>query len=163
MANEETEGRMRPSGWRVPLAVAAAAAVLCYLLVGQVYGGIPPLPWTAIPTLLLLAAGEAIAAFHTRRRIRRAPGTEPIEPLSAARLVALAKASVLVAAFTGGAFAGAALFLAGRLTAPLPRQDFAVATGSLVAAAVLLIAAYLLEWSCRVPDDEDGENGPGPA
>ncbi|GAA1112363.1 DUF3180 domain-containing protein [Nocardiopsis composta] len=163
MPDNETEGRMRPSGWRVPLAVAAAAAVLCYLLVGQAYGSIPPLPWTAIPTLLLLAAGEGIAAYHTRRRIRRAPGTEPVEPLSAARLVALAKASVLVAAFTGGAFAGTALFLAGRLTAPLPRQDFTVSTGSLAAAVVLLIAAYLLEWSCRVPDEEDRDNGPGPA
>lgn len=161
----DDERRMGPIGWRVPLGTALAAAALAYLVVAQVYGSIPPLPWTAMPTLLLLAAGEVIAAVHTRRRIRRAPGTVPMEPLSAARLVALARASILVGALAAGIFAGSALYLGQRLTAPLPQQDFWMSAGTLAAALVLTGAGYLLEWACRVPDDGESAppGGPGAA
>ncbi|GAB3443743.1 hypothetical protein GCM10027570_12180 [Streptomonospora sediminis] len=152
-------GRIGPTGWRVPLGIAVVAAVLTYLVVDSVYASIPMLPWSAIPTLLLLAAAEAIAAVHTRRRIQRVPGTEPIEPLSAARLVALAKASAMFASVAIGGFAGMLTALAGRLTAVDARTDALTAGGTLLAAIVLLVAALFLEYACRVPG-EDEPNGP---
>ncbi|WP_394326757.1 DUF3180 domain-containing protein, partial [Thermobifida halotolerans] len=87
--------RLRPTGWRVPLLVTVVTGVVVFLVVRETYSSLLLLPWTAIPTLSLLALGELITAVHTRRRIRGEPGTEPVEPISAARLVALAKASIL--------------------------------------------------------------------
>ncbi|MUL41846.1 DUF3180 domain-containing protein [Streptomonospora sp. PA3] len=139
----------------MPLVIALVAGVVAYLVIDRVYGGIPMLPWSAIPTLLLLAAAEVIAAVQTRRRIRRMPGTVPIEPLSAARLVALAKASVLFAAVAAGGFAGMLAALLDRLHAVDARTDAFTAGGTLLSALVLLAAALFLEYSCRVPGDED--------
>ncbi|MDA2805640.1 DUF3180 domain-containing protein [Nocardiopsis suaedae] len=158
----DDERRMHPIGWKVPIAVAVASALAAYPLVAAFYGELPPLPWTAVPTLLLLAVGEAITGYHTRRRIRRDPGTEPVEPLSAARLVALAKASALVASLVVGVFAGMAVYLGGRLQTPLPREDFFTSLGTMAAGIVLFGAAVFLEWACRVPDD-DSEGEPGRA
>ncbi|WP_084723319.1 DUF3180 family protein [Streptomonospora alba] len=149
------EGHIRPTDWRVPVAVAAVTGVLSYLVIDRIYGSIPMLPWSAIPTLLLLAAAETIAAVHTRRRIRRVPGTEPMEPLSAARLLALAKASVVFAALAVGGFGGMLAALAERFNAVDVRADALTAGGTLLSAVVLLAAALFLEHSCRVPGDEE--------
>ncbi|GAA1752320.1 MULTISPECIES: DUF3180 domain-containing protein [Streptomonospora] len=151
------EGRIRPTGWQTPSAVAVVSAVAAFLVIDEVYGAIPMLPWSAIPTLLLLAAAEAITAVHTRRRIRRVPGTEPIEPLSTARLVALAKASAVFASIAVGAFAGMLVSLLDRLGAVDVRTDALTAGGTLLSAAVLLAAALYLEYACRVPDDSAGQ------
>lgn len=152
----ETGGGMRPTGWRLPLGTALVAAVLAVLVAGQLYTVVPMVPWSAIPTLVLLAAAELIAAFHTRRRVRRAPGTEPMEPLSAARLLALARASIVFAAAAAGFFAGVALGLADRFHVPGPRADALSAGGTTVAALVLLAAGFALEYACRVPEEPDG-------
>ncbi|MFC3522652.1 DUF3180 domain-containing protein [Streptomonospora nanhaiensis] len=150
-------GRVRPTGWRMPVVVIVLSALAGYLLVDRFYGDIPLLPWTAIPTLGLLAVGEGITAVHTRRRIRRVPGTEPMEPLSAARLVALAKASAVFASVVIGAFGGMLVVLADRLTAADVRADAFTAAGTLASGVLLLAAALFLEHACRVP----GEGQPG--
>ncbi|MBB6175003.1 hypothetical protein HNR23_005063 [Nocardiopsis mwathae] len=154
------EGGMRLTGWQLPLGIILVSGALAYVVVEAVYGRLPILPWTAIPTLLLLAAGEGIAAWHTRRRIRRVPGTEPVDPLSAARLVALAKASVIIAALVIGVFGGTALSLADRLDVPTPRADALTAFGTMLAGIVLLAVSLWLEHACRVPEDGDDSSGP---
>ncbi|WP_106585683.1 DUF3180 domain-containing protein [Murinocardiopsis flavida] len=157
MRNDDHEGSVRPTGWRLPLGVIIGAGLVSALLTNAFYGSLPILPWTMIPTLALLALGEGIAAYHTRRRIRRVPGTEPIEALAAARLVALAKASVLLASLAIGIFGGFALTLLDRLHAPAASGDALTAAGTLAAGAFLLAAALFLEYACRVPDDEDSD------
>ncbi|MBB6120888.1 DUF3180 domain-containing protein [Nocardiopsis algeriensis] len=157
--------RLRPTGWRLPLVLFVASAV-AGALVAHALPGLPLIPWSAIPTLLLLAFAEAFTARRTRRRIRREPGTEPIPPISAARLVALAKASVLVAAVFAGAFAGMALTVLDTLELPVHREVFLTGLGTAVASLLLMAAAYRLEWACRVPGDEGGNgdrNTPGTA
>lgn len=148
------EGRMRPTGWRVPLVVALAAGAVVFLVVRQVYTDLFLLPWTAIPTLALLGLGELIAGVHTRRRIRREPGTEPINALSAARLVAFAKASALFGALALGGFGGFGLALLGLLHSPHARADALVAGGTALSALFLVGAALFLEYACRVPEDD---------
>lgn len=155
MRNDDHEGSVRPTGWQLPLGVIIVGALAAALLTNSFYGSLPILPWTMIPTLGLLAIGEAIAAYHTRRRIRRAAGTVPIEALAAARLVALAKASVLLASLAIGVFGGFAIVLLDRLHAPAARGDALTAAGTVAAGAVLLAAALFLEYACRVPDDEE--------
>lgn len=157
MSKHEHEGRMRPTGWRLPLGIVVISGLLSALVVSGVYGALPILPWTMIPTLGLLALGEGIAAYHTRRRIRRAPGTLPIQALAAARLVALAKSSILLGSLAVGIFGGFALALLDRLHASAARTDALTAVGTAGAGVLLLVAAVLLEYACRVPDDEDSD------
>ncbi|RAY15364.1 DUF3180 domain-containing protein [Actinomadura craniellae] len=147
------------------LALAAVLAGLTWLLLRLLYVSLPPLPWTAVPTLGLLALGEAFTAVNLRARIRHKPGTRPVEPMMVARMAALAKASAHAAAVLGGVFAGFALYLASSLDKTVPRQDFFVSVGSFVAALLLVGAALFLEYACRVPkgpEDEDDRDRPRP-
>jgi hypothetical protein len=128
------------------------AAVVGWALTNRFYGDIPRLPWLPLVTFLLLAIAEGVTAHATRNRIARRPGTERVDPLVAARLVALAKASSLAGALFGGLYAGLAVYLLDRrdLMAAAAR-DLPVAAGGLFACAVLVGAALWLEWACRVP------------
>ncbi|MFD6949736.1 hypothetical protein A6A08_01230 [Nocardiopsis sp. TSRI0078] len=157
---EDDERRMHPTGWRVPALLAVVGGLLGVLLTNSL-SGLPPLPWSAIPTLLLLALAEAYTAGRTRRRIRREPGTEPMQPLSAARLVALAKASALFASLALGFFAGMALSVSDTLVLPTHWRVFLIALGTALSAGLLLAAALYLEYACRIPDDEEGDDPPG--
>ena len=159
MTGEEDGRRLRPTGWRTPV-LLVVVGVLSGALLATVLPGLPPMPWTAIPTLLLIAFAEAFTAGRTRRRIRREPGTEPIPPISAARLVALAKASVLAAALFGGFCTGVALTVVDGLELPAHRGVFFTALGTSLAAGVSAAAALYLEYACRVPGDEDRDDEP---
>ncbi|WP_067606270.1 DUF3180 domain-containing protein [Nocardiopsis listeri] len=154
--SDDGGGTLSPTGWRVP-SVLAALGALVGLFVANSLSGPPLIPWSAIPTLLLLAFAESYTAGRTARRIRREPGTEPIEPISAARLLALAKASALFASIAAGLFAGMALSITARLDLPTHREAFLVSLGTALAAGLLLVAALYLEHACRVPDDGEDD------
>ncbi|MFI6908462.1 DUF3180 domain-containing protein [Nonomuraea sp. NPDC050394] len=148
---------MRPTKPGVLVGIVVVLALLTWVLVRQVYSDLPVIPWTAIPTVLLLAVGEAYSAWMTRARIARKPGTKPVEPLAVARLAALAKASAYVGAVFAGIFAGFSLHTMSMLTRSTPRAEFFVATGSFLAFVVLIGAALFLEHSCRIPKDPEAE------
>ncbi|MCK2213966.1 DUF3180 domain-containing protein [Actinomadura sp. ATCC 31491] len=131
--------------------ILVVVALLTWAVVHQFYSDLPLLPWTAIPTVLLLALGEGYSAWATKARIDRKPGTKPVEPLAVARLAALAKASAYAGAAFGGLFAGFALHTVQILDRETPRSEFFVAAGSFVACVVLVVAALYLEHACRVP------------
>ncbi|MEU5876923.1 DUF3180 domain-containing protein [Spirillospora sp. NPDC047279] len=149
---------MKPT--RVPflIGLVAIATLITWAVLRTAYISLPPLPWTALPTLLLLALGEAVTGVNILRRIRRKPGTKPVEPLVVARMAALAKATALAASVLGGVFAGFTLSLIDALDKPTPRHDFFVSGGTFLAALVLVGAAYFLEYACRVPKDPDAED-----
>ncbi|GGS75408.1 membrane protein [Planobispora rosea] len=148
---------MRPSRPGVLAGIVIVVAALTWVLLKQLYGSLPIVPWTAIPTVLLLAIGEAHTGWMARARIHRKPGTRPVEPLAVARLVALAKASAHGGAVFAGVFAGFALYTAGQLDKETPRQDFFITGGSFVACVVLVCAALYLEHCCKVPKDPDDD------
>jgi hypothetical protein len=145
---------------RIPaLAVTLiAVAVVTWVIVRFLYVSLPLLPWTMVPSLLLLALGELYTALVTRARIQRKPGTKPVEPLVAARLAALAKASAYAAAVLAGVFGGMAIYLLSSLDKPTPRRDFYVSGGTTLAAIVLIAGALILEHACRVPKGPEDEN-----
>lgn len=164
MSRDEEQGTLAPTGWRVPLMLAVVGAVLGFLFT-ETLSNLPLLPWSAIPTMLLLALAEAYTAGRTRRRIRRARGTEPMEPLSAARLLALAKATALFAALALGFFVGMAASVWETFALPTHREVFFTALGTGAASGVLLAAALYLEYACRVPEGngEEQDDPPGTA
>jgi hypothetical protein len=154
---------VKPTRLPVLAATLIAVAAVTWLFIRFLYGSLPLLPWTMVPSLLLLALGELYTAFVTRSRIQHRPGTKPIEPLVAARLAALAKASAFGAAVLAGVFAGMSAYLAGSLDKPTPRRDLYVSGGTALAALALVVAALVLEHACRVPKGPEDEDRQHPA
>ncbi|WP_336207497.1 DUF3180 domain-containing protein [Nonomuraea sp. LPB2021202275-12-8] len=146
---------MRPTRPGVLVAVVVVIALITWMLVQQFYSDLPLVPWTAMPTVLLLAVGEAYSAWMTKARIDRRPGTKPAEPLAVARLAALGKASAYGGAVFAGVFAGFALHTLQLLTRETPRSEFFVSTGSFLSCVVLIAAALFLENACRIPKDPE--------
>ncbi len=143
---------MKPTRSSTLAVVAVVFALLVWLLLKAVYSNLPPLPWTGVPALLLAAAAEAWIGRDLRARITGRRAGKPAEPLFVSRMVALAKASALVAAVVAGLAAGFDIYLSGTLTASVPREDAVTAAVTLAAAVLLACAALFLEYCCRVPD-----------
>ena len=115
-------------------------------------------PWTLPTGLLLVAVGLGVTVLSWRRRLAGAPRARAVDPLAAARLVGLAKASSHVGAAVAGAYAGYAVYL-------VPDADMwgnrLWATALTAGAAVLVvIAGLLLERILRVPDQDDRTTAP---
>src|SRR5690349_3632892 len=145
---------MKPTRVSTLVAVAVACAALGWLLLRTLYAKLPPLPWTGVPALLIAALAEAWTGRDIKARIaRRGEGVKPVAPLFVSRMVALAKATSLAAAIIAGFAAGFDIYLAGSLSASVPRQDALTAAITFAAAVVLACAALYLENCCRVPED----------
>ena len=147
---------MKPTRVSTLAVVAVVCAALGWLLLRTLYAKLPPLPWTGVPALLIAALAEAWTGRDLKARIAgRRQGAKPVAPLFVSRMVALAKATSLAAAIIAGFAAGFDIYLAGSLSASVPRQDALTAVITFVAAVVLACAALYLENCCRVPEDPD--------
>jgi hypothetical protein len=140
--------------------VAICSAVVGWLVALTSFGSLPPLPWTAVPALGLLAFAELALARNLRSRLPGGrPGMKPIDPLVVPRIVALAKASSVAASVFGGLAAGFGIYTLASLDKPAPRHDGLVTVFTALAAIALVAAALYLERCCRSPeppeDDED--------
>jgi hypothetical protein len=152
---------VKPTRPVVLIVLVVAVGAITWAVLGFTYVSLPPMPWTAVPTLLLLALGEAATGFNVRARIQRKPDTKPVEPLVVVRMAALGKASAHAAAVLVGVFGGFVGYLGSSLDKPTPRSDFFVSVGTFLAALVLVGAALFLEYACRVPKrPEEEENRP---
>ena len=143
---------MKPTRVSTLVVVAVICAAVTWLLLRSFYQSLPPLPWTGVPALLVAALAEAWTGRDLRARIAGRRGLKPAAPLFVSRMVALAKASSLVAAVVAGLAAGFDIYLSGSLTASVPREDAVSAAVTLAAAVLLACAALFLEYCCRVPD-----------
>ena len=146
---------MKPTRVSTLVVIAVVCAAAGWLLLRAVYTKLPPLPWTGVPALLIAAAAEAWMGRDIKARIAGRPGSKPVQPLFASRMVALARASSVAAAIIAGLAAGFAFYLAGSLNASTPRQDALTAVITFVAAIVLACAALYLEYCCRVPGNPE--------
>jgi hypothetical protein len=152
-----------PTRARDLVGYALATALVAWLAVRRWYGDLPTVHWVVPLSLLLLALAEVLAANNLRARIRRRPGFAPVEPLVAARSLALAKASADVGAVVAGAWAGLLVYTAPRLDQlAAAAGDARTATAGLLSAAALVAAALYLEHSCRAPAPPDGDPRTGP-
>jgi hypothetical protein len=136
------------------LAAGLVAGLLVHLLVRLSYDTLPPLPTFAGFTLLVIAVVNLWLAFSLRARILRKPGAEPVQPLTAARAVALAKASSLLGAIMLGAWAGVLVYvLPVRGEFEAAGNDVVSAVVGVVCAGLLIGAALWLEHCCKTPPD----------
>ncbi len=150
---------MKPTRVRNLIIVALGCAIFGWLLARLVYSSLPPLPWSGVPALLLLAVGEAWSGRTVRLRLR-GQGSRPIQPIAVARLAALARATSLAAALFGGLAAGFLLFLGPSLDKAAYRTDAYACASTLGAAVILALAALYLEYGCRVPTQDDPASAP---
>ncbi len=147
----------------VGLAVAAGVAV--WLLTRHFYPDFPAFQWFVPLSLPLLAIVEVVLGSQLRARIQRRPRGRtprpPVEPLVAARSVALAKASAIVGAVTAGAWCGLLSYVVPRASTLAAAHDdtFVAAIGA--AGAIALVAAALwLEHCCKTPESPDDADLP---
>jgi len=152
---------MRATRIRDLLLLAVLAGVAAYLLVREYYGSMPGLSWYAPVSLPVLAVAEAVVGSGLRARILRKPGARPVEPLVAARSVALAKASSIVGALMIGGWGGLLGYvIPNRDVLAAARSDTIVGIVGAAGALCLVVAALWLEYCCRAPkppDDEERE------
>ncbi|KAA2262310.1 DUF3180 domain-containing protein [Solihabitans fulvus] len=148
----------RPRDLLVP---GLVTGVLVHLLLRLAYGSLPALPRLAGVTLVVIALAELLLGFALRARILRKPGSRPVQPLTAARAVLLAKASSLVGAIMLGAWAGVlAYVLPERAALPAASNDTVSAIIGGAGAALLIGAALWLEHCCKTPDRPDDDESP---
>ena len=143
---------MTPTRVRTLLLLALTTGALGYGLAAVAYGSLASLPAYAPVTALLIALFEAGLARTVSQRVRgRAPGRQ-LHPLQVVRALVLAKASSAGGALLLGLYGGLAAWTFGqrdRLKAAAP--DSTVAGLSAAACLLLVLAALLLERSCRTP------------
>lgn len=152
---------MKPTRARTLIAVAAVCGLAAWLIVRASFATLPQLPWTAAPAMLVVAVAEATTGWNTLARLAGRGDTRRFSPIAVARSAALAKATSLAGAVFAGLAAGGLGYALSYPGLPVARRD-AVATGLILAAAIIMIVAALyLEHCCRAPsrskDDDDQE------
>jgi hypothetical protein len=157
---------MRFTRARDLLSAGVIAAVVVYLGFRLLYGSIGQLPTFAGVTLLVLAIVEAAFGSSLRGRIKAMaagrPVGKPLQPLTAARALALAKASSMLGAIMLGAWLGVLAYL-------LPRRDQLDAAAEdlpsaiigAICAGALIAGALWLEYCCRAPRNQDERRAGG--
>lgn len=148
---------MKPTRTWTLAAVVIGCTLAAWLVVRATFAWLPPLPWTSVPTLLLLAVAEALSGRNVRARILGRGGANPMPPIAMARMAVLAKASSVAAAIVAGLAAGFLAYVGGSLEKTVPRGDAYSAGATLASAIVLGAAALYLEHCCRTPEPPDEE------
>lgn len=155
------EGGLGPTRIRDLLGITAFTAVVVWLLVRVSYGQLPPLPLLAGVVLYVLAALEVVIAIVVRQRVSRSEvgaSRDQLHPLTAARVLALAKASAILAAIATGVWIGLLAYLLAQTDSSAADHDTPAAVIGLVGGLLLAIAALALEFCCRTPDDPTDES-----
>src|SRR5262249_39978210 len=133
------------------LAIAAVSGVIGWIVVKFTFASLAPLPWTAVPALLLLAIGEFLCGRNLGPRLHGQPGARPIQPMAVPRVVALAKASSAAGAAIGGLALGFLIYTIPSLAKPVPGHDALGSAGALLAALGPVVAGPYLGRACRAP------------
>ncbi|MDP9820875.1 hypothetical protein J2S59_000684 [Nocardioides massiliensis] len=151
-------GRMRPTGWRPLVVVAVVGALLGFAVrpVAQWLGETAPtVGLLQVGALYFLAAVLAALAWQTWRTLHRQGGT--LEPHRAVNRLLVAKSCALVGALAGGAYGGYAAAFLDRFDVLLGRERVVNSTAGVVACALVVTAALVLERACRTRGDASGD------
>jgi hypothetical protein len=153
---------VKPTSARLLAVIFVVCGVVAWLAVRASFNSLPPLPFTAVPALLVLAIAEAGLGRNLQARMHGRTGRRPLAATGVAQAAVLARASSAAAAVFGGLAAGVLVYVSDSLGKPVPRHD-AIAAGVTLAAALLLCGAALyLERCCRAPrPPEEHEDAPG--
>lgn len=130
-------------GWLLETALAASGRAVI----------IPPV--TLAIALTAIGALLVIMALPVRRVSRGVPGAR-VDPFYATRVVVLAKASSLTAAFLAGGALGITIYLLGRAVVP-GVGSISMALATLAGAVLLLVGGLVAEYMCTIPPSDDDD------
>lgn len=152
---------MKPTKILDLLANVFVAAVVAWIATRWAYSSFPPITAIAGASLYPVAALDAVLAFVIRARVgdrRIGDGPKQLHPITAARAVALAKASAQVGSLAAGVWLGFLIWtLPQRSTVRAAASDTPGAIVGLIAGVVLVAAALWLEYCCRAPSEPPDE------
>lgn len=120
--------------------------------------GMPLLPWGAAITLFVMAVIVLVLGLPIRRW-NQGERDKPLDPIRAARVLVLAKASSLVGSVFLGWSLGLVVYILPLLSQPAWPDRIWQALGCGAAALVLIIVGLIVEYFCRIPP-EDGDEEP---
>lgn len=127
-------------------------------IVVRLGGTVPRVGWAAALTLLFAAIVVAVFAWNTWQSLHKKH--QRMTSDHGLQMLALAKSGVAVGASVAGIYAGFALAFIDATGSPLGKERVVHAGAAAIASLLLMIAALLLEHSCRLPgDDEEGKGG----
>ncbi|WP_167471630.1 MULTISPECIES: DUF3180 domain-containing protein [Nocardia] len=149
--------KLRPTRIFDLVANVFVAAVIAWIGTRLAYSNFPPISIYAGASLYPVAIIETVLAFVIRARVnehRIGDGPHQLHPITAARAVALAKASAQVGSLAAGVWLGFLCWV-------FPQRDTLRAAGAdapgaivgMLAGVVLVAAALWLEYCCRAPED----------
>ena len=156
---------MRELRIRVLVGVFVVAGILSWAgaRLWNSIGTLPSVPLAAPIVLALIAVVLLATALSLRGRFKaqreRRPEAKGVDPLMAARAVVFGQASALVAALVAGMYGGTGVFLLELLDIPARRDQAIYAGFSVVAGIAVIAAAIFLERVCRLPEDDENNNG----
>jgi uncharacterized protein (DUF983 family) len=137
------------------------AAVVAWIATRWAYSSFPPITVIAGTSLYPVAVLEAVLAFVIRTRVgdrRIGDGPKQMHPITAARAVALAKASAQVGSLAAGVWLGFLIWvLPQRSTLHAAASDTPGVIVGLIAGLLLVAAALWLEYCCRAPSEPPDE------
>jgi hypothetical protein len=139
------------------LLIAAIGAAAAWIVVRFTFSSLAPLPWTALPALLVIAGGEFAFARNIGPRLHGRPLVKPIQPMAVPRVVALAKATSAAAAAIGGLALGFLIYTIPSISRPVPGHDALVSSLTALATIATVLAALYLERVCRAPKPPDDD------
>ncbi|GAB3293483.1 DUF3180 family protein [Epidermidibacterium keratini] len=152
---------IRPTRIQTLIALAVALSLLSWAVVSGWYGDIPPFEWFMPVGIGLVAAGELFGGRVLKRRIEGTDGAPPPDPLVAARVVVLGKASAYLGAGFAGLWAGAALYPASQWGYLLSaKTDTVVALVGVALSVALTCTGLWLESITRIKASDDDDRGP---
>ena len=155
---------MKPTGIPMLIAITVIGVAVGWGLVEIVSGQTGrsvPVPLLAGTAIWLLAIALGAWTWFLRPRLRKEPGSTPVPPIAAARTAALAMAASRTGAVVAGIYAGIAVATVTALSTPAGASAFASAILASTGSIVLAAAALWLESMCRLPDDDESDNGAG--
>ncbi|WP_327121518.1 DUF3180 domain-containing protein [Nocardia sp. NBC_01730] len=148
---------MKPTRVLDLVANVLIAAIVAWIATRMAYDNFPPISTYAGASLYPVAAIEAVLAFVIRARVNDdeiGDGRNQLHPITAARAVALAKASVQVGSIAAGVWLGFLCWVfPQRGTLRAAAADSPGAIVGMLAGVALVAAALWLEYCCRAPED----------
>ena len=155
---------MRPARVSSVVLAAAVTAVAGWLLLDLLIrqgAARPPLPWPAALGPVVVGVVVLVLARDVRRGVRgEKPAGRRVDPLTAARVAVLAKASAYAGGVLTGWYAAQGVALLTQLTSGR-RDRLIVAAVTGLACVFLAVAGLVAQRWCRLPPDDDQPAAPG--
>ncbi|WP_054816774.1 DUF3180 domain-containing protein [Nocardia arizonensis] len=149
--------KLKPTRVLDLVANVLVAAIAAWIATRAAYDSFPPISIYAGASLYPVAVLEVVLAFVIRARVndrRIGEDRTQLHPITAARAVALAKASLQVGSIAAGVWLGFLCWVfPQRGTLRAAAADAPGAVVGMLAGVALVAAALWLEYCCRAPDD----------